>query len=236
MSARLRMFAGPNGSGKSTIKEEIRLINPHWLGIYINPDDIEKEINESGSLNFDHFSVKTSKRQIIGFLRTADQLIDNGLTSEITKLHFASNSLTFHGVELNSYLVSAIADFLHEQLIASHMSFSFETVMSHPRKLEVLKSAVANGFRNYLYFVATEDPQINISRVKTRVKQGGHDVPKHKIISRYYRTLNNLVAAVYDNSGTKATLIAEITDGKVIEIKNSSIPVWVSKYFLEKAG
>ncbi len=40
---RLRMFAGPNGSGKSTIKAVIR---PELLGVYINPDEIEKEIQE----------------------------------------------------------------------------------------------------------------------------------------------------------------------------------------------
>jgi predicted ABC-type ATPase len=36
---RLRMFAGPNGSGKSTFKSIIR---PELLGIFINPDEIEK--------------------------------------------------------------------------------------------------------------------------------------------------------------------------------------------------
>ena len=40
---RLRMFAGPNGSGKSTIKAVIR---PELLGVYVNPDDIEKEIRD----------------------------------------------------------------------------------------------------------------------------------------------------------------------------------------------
>lgn len=40
---RLRVFAGPNGSGKSTIKN---IISEELLGIYINPDDIEKNINE----------------------------------------------------------------------------------------------------------------------------------------------------------------------------------------------
>ena len=40
---RLRMFAGPNGSGKSTFKSIIR---PELLGIYINPDEIEKDIRE----------------------------------------------------------------------------------------------------------------------------------------------------------------------------------------------
>ncbi len=38
---RLRMFAGPNGSGKSTFKSIIR---PELLGIFINPDEIEKQI------------------------------------------------------------------------------------------------------------------------------------------------------------------------------------------------
>ena len=37
---RLRMFAGPNGSGKSTLK---LYLDPHLLGIYLNPDEIEQE-------------------------------------------------------------------------------------------------------------------------------------------------------------------------------------------------
>ena len=38
---RLRMFAGPNGSGKSTIKDAIP---DYLLGVYLNADDIEKQI------------------------------------------------------------------------------------------------------------------------------------------------------------------------------------------------
>lgn len=43
-------------------------------------------------------------------------------------------------------------------------------------------------------FVLTADPQINISRVAQRVKNGGHDVPKDKIISRYHKSLDNISA------------------------------------------
>ena len=46
---RLRMFAGPNGSGKSTIKA---VVSPSLLGYYLNPDDIEKEVN-----NRDYFVI-----------------------------------------------------------------------------------------------------------------------------------------------------------------------------------
>jgi len=41
--ARLRMFAGPNGSGKSTLNSDI---SKELLGVYINPDEIEKEIKK----------------------------------------------------------------------------------------------------------------------------------------------------------------------------------------------
>lgn len=240
--SRLRMIAGPNGSGKSTIKEWVAEINPNWLGVYINPDDIEREIRSTGHLDFGHFKVKTDEDRILDFLRKSNQLINNKLVSEVSNLSFDNNSILFHNVKLNSYFVSAIADFLHERLIASHTSLSFETVMSHPKKIELLKNAQGEGFRNYLYFIATESPAINTARVQTRVIEGGHDVPHQKIIDRYYRTLDNLTAAIrvtnrayiYDNSGAKATLIAEITNGKDIEIKNSNIPIWFRKYVLEK--
>jgi predicted ABC-type ATPase len=46
---RLRMFAGPNGSGKSTIKD---VIPTHLKGVYINPDDIERNAKDAGAIYF----------------------------------------------------------------------------------------------------------------------------------------------------------------------------------------
>ena len=51
---RLRMFAGPNGSGKSTLKA---LLRPELIERYINPDDIEKEIRQSGVFDFSNWIV-----------------------------------------------------------------------------------------------------------------------------------------------------------------------------------
>lgn len=45
---RLRMFAGPNGSGKSAIKD---LLPKQLLGVYVNPDEIEKAIRDVGFLD-----------------------------------------------------------------------------------------------------------------------------------------------------------------------------------------
>ena len=54
---RLRIFAGPNGSGKSTLKS---VISDELLGIYINPDEIEKEINEKDFLDLEYYQISTN--------------------------------------------------------------------------------------------------------------------------------------------------------------------------------
>lgn len=68
-------------------------------------------------------------------------------------------------------------------------SFCYETVLSHPSKIQLFKQAKKLGYKIISTFVYTNNPQINIDRVAARSKQGGHDVPKEKIISRYYRSL-----------------------------------------------
>lgn len=97
-----------------------------------------------------------------------------------------------------------------------------------------MRQAQNAGYRTYLYYVATEDPAINIARVRYRVTQGGHDVPTDKIVSRYYRSLDLLHDAIhsshraflFDNSLHHHTWVAEITDGKVLEMKTSHMPAW----------
>ena len=42
---RVRMFAGPNGSGKSCFNH---IVDAKWLGVYVNADDIEKELRSNG--------------------------------------------------------------------------------------------------------------------------------------------------------------------------------------------
>ena len=102
----------------------------------------------------------------------------------------------------------AIAASQRDECLASGLSFTFETVMSHPSKIEVMRKAKSLGFRTALYFVATESPDLNVARVNQRVALGGHDVPEHLIRARYARTLALLpealqqsdLAVLFDNS------------------------------------
>ncbi|HSX37382.1 MAG TPA: HigA family addiction module antitoxin [Chlamydiales bacterium] len=93
------------------------------------------------------------------------------------------------------------------------------------------------GYRTYLYFIATEDPTINISRVQFRVDHGGHSVPKEKMIERYKRSIELLMLAIhssnrayiFDNSREQPIWIAEITDGKALETKTEELPYWFKR-------
>ena len=130
-----------------------------------------------------------------------------------------------------------MAEFLRHYLLRSNQTLTFETVMSHPSKLEFLREARQLGYRVYLYFVATNDPLVNIARVKARVAKGGHPVSAEKIIERYYRTLALLRPAlkltdrayIFDNSGTATQLVAEITGGREIEFQTLDVPLWVGQ-------
>ena len=234
---RLRMFAGPNGSGKSTIKE---VINKELLGIYINPDEIEKEIKKFDFLDFDYYDITTTKEEVLEFFHNSPLLKKAELLDEAEFLKFNDNKLSFFEVSVNSYFASVSADFIRKKLLQARKSFTFETVMSSYDKIDLLKLAQSLGYRTYLYFVATSDPVINISRVQNRVRFGGHDVPQEKIISRYYRSLENLKEAIlfsnrayiFDNSTHTRTFLAEITNGKEIIIKEKKVPLWFNKYLL----
>ncbi len=235
---RLRMFAGPNGSGKSTIKSVIR---HELLGVYVNPDEIEAEIKRNDLLDLRSFGIKTEGAEVLGFFRDSTLLEKAGLLGEAQELKFNENLLDFFAVEVNAYFASVAADFIRQKLILARKSFSFETVMSSPDKIGLLEKSQQLGYRNYLYFVATDNPHINISRVKNRVKGGGHDVPHDKVISRYYRSLDLLREAVkftnrayiFDNSGSELLFLAEITDADSLEIKTDNIPSWFEKYVLD---
>ncbi|MCL2457801.1 MAG: zeta toxin family protein [Desulfobulbus sp.] len=228
---RMRMFAGPNGSGKSTIKG---VIGPELLGVYINPDEIEKEIRRFDFLDFSAYGVTTTAKEVLPFFQQSPFLAGAGLADEACELSFNDGKLIFFSVVVNSYFASVAADFIRQKLLAAGVTFTFETVMSHPDKIELLRHAQASGFRTYLYYVATEDPEINISRVENRVRSGGHSVPSDKIVERYHRSLGLLADAVqytdrayfFDNSSHEKVWVAEITGGDDLEMKTAAMPHW----------
>jgi predicted ABC-type ATPase len=231
---RLRMFAGPNGSGKTTVK--MNLNKPaHWFGVYLNPDDLEAEIRRTGQLSLATLNLVVTSDEIQRYFAQSHFLQSHNLHSLASQITCPGEDIDFGGIAFNSYLASVLADFLRRKALDDGRSLSFETVMSHPDKVEFLKEAQGRGFRTYLYFIATEDPEINIQRVKNRVTAGGHDVPVEKIVDRYHRSLQLLGSALrythraflFDTSEAEPWYVAEVTNGQTIELKrNQEIPSW----------
>ena len=240
---RLRIFAGPNGSGKSTLVEKIKEIVS--LTHFVNADEIEKKLLNQNSLDLKVFNLELKQEDFDLFCNTenAKTLIRKSekLGHKID-ISIKENIVVDKSGDSHSYEASLVASFIKENLCKSEQSFSFETVMSHISKLEELEAAKELGYRIYLYFVCLDDPSTNISRVQNRVKKGGHNVAENKIVSRYTKTLENLLPALkltdraylFDNSD-KMKLIAELHQGNlVICSAKEDLPNWIIKYVLNK--
>jgi len=84
------------------------------------------------------------------------------------------------------------AERLRELCLAERRSFTFETVLSTERNLDLLIRAKAAGYQIESVFVLTANPKLNVFRVKSRELSGGHGVPPDKIRSRYTKALANI--------------------------------------------
>jgi len=84
------------------------------------------------------------------------------------------------------------AERLRELCFLERRSFTFETVLSTTRNLDLLSRAKAAGVYIESIFVLTVNPELNIFRVKSRELSGGHSVPPDKIRSRYTKSLANI--------------------------------------------
>jgi predicted ABC-type ATPase len=154
-------------------------------------------------------------------------------------VRLVGNAITIGTLTVDSYIAADIAELLRRTLLAQGFSFTYETVMSHPGKVEFMDLARRTGYRVYLYYVATEDPEINISRVNVRVSESGHGVPPDTVRSRYFKSLGLLKQAIkqtnraylFDNSGQTNNLIAEVTEGKTVYlIDQANVPTWFLEY------
>jgi predicted ABC-type ATPase len=116
------------------------------------------------------------------------------------------------------------------------MPFAFETVFSHWRRLpsgrieskaDTLLELRRRGYFVVLIFVGLVSPQLSIARVLTRQQQGGHAVPRKKLIERFPRTQRAIAHAapladltlMFDNSRSQDkafSLVRAQTGSKVL--------------------
>ena len=125
---------------------------------------------------------------------------------------------------------------LRDKYLQEHKSFVFETVMSAEDKVDFILRAKRAGFFIRIFFISTSHPSINAARIANRVMKGGHDVPITKIISRYYKSIENCRTItpavdrlyVYDNSvdGEDARLLFRLSEGQLKKMYVADVPEW----------
>ncbi len=123
-----------------------------------------------------------------------------------------------------------------EECLKKRKSLIFETVLSAKDKVDYIRRAKQNGYFIRLFFVCTNSPEINVSRIAQRVLKGGHDVPIEKIKSRFYKSIDNCKEIssfvdrtyVYNNSAdnAKPVLLFRMTEGKLAKQYVVLIPLW----------
>jgi predicted ABC-type ATPase len=139
----------------------------------------------------------------------------------------------------NSYeaVIKAVkkAEEIREQCLQNRQGILFETVLSAHDKIDYIRRAKEAGYFIRLFFVGTDHPSINASRITQRVLEGGHDVPISKIISRFSKSIANCGIAstivdrlyVYDNSINyeEPKLLFRASNG-YLEKTYSEINIW----------
>ncbi|MBA4387955.1 MAG: hypothetical protein C0404_08230 [Verrucomicrobia bacterium] len=237
--ARMRVFAGPNGSGKTTLMEQLaKSINLYQI---VSADKLLESLPVSKALDFADHALTVRQEDFERYIAQCSYpaSLRNGLSLALVR----NNRLDLGRAEINTYTVAIVAAFLRDRLLREGLSFSFETVFSHPSKVAELEQAAKRGYRVYLYFVSTDTPAINCDRVEQRVKMGGHAVPRGKIRSRYEPSMRNLLPALkcvyraymFDNSRREPDLVAEVEPGrKDLVLRTSQVPIWFNRYVLEQ--
>ena len=95
------------------------------------------------------------------------------------------------------------------RLANTRKDFAFESTLSGRTYLRLLSRWKSSGYRIEIVFLSLQSVQLALQRIATRVRQGGHDVPRADVIRRFdrswknFRTLYRPLAhtwSVYDNS------------------------------------
>jgi predicted ABC-type ATPase len=85
---------------------------------------------------------------------------------------------------------------IRAEAAASKLPFAFETVMSHPSRINEMLMLKERNCRLFLTFITTDDPEKNVARVTLRYETGtttGHYVAPDKVRER---ELDQLIAAL----------------------------------------
>lgn len=125
-------------------------------------------------------------------------------------------------------------------LILEGVNFAFETTLASRSYMHKVIAAQKQEFNVTLLFFWLRNVDLAKERVRTRVLEGGHDVPAVDIERRYSRGICNLFeiylpmvnsALIFDNSEGKHDLIADKqSDGHLNIVNDHKYELLIAQY------
>ncbi len=112
-----------------------------------------------------------------------------------------------------------------KELLEKRKTFAFETTLSTKSYVDFVQKAKEKNYEVILLFLWLNSQELAIKRVKTRVKEGGHNIPENVIKRRYESGLKNLFQLyipivdkwiIVDNSEETFQFIAKGTASETI--------------------
>ena len=103
-----------------------------------------------------------------------------------------------------------------DRLVAAKAEFAFESTLSGMQYAIRIANWKKQGYLIEIVYLRLASPQLALSRIAARVRQGGHDVPRADVVRRFKRGWANFRDvylpladhwAIYENSESKPKLL-----------------------------
>lgn len=145
-------------------------------------------------------------------------------------------------LELGGYTTEnlVIGENIARERMAGHIekreSFMIESNLSKISDYDWIDKMRSAGYETVLYFLGTDDVNVNKDRVLNRVAEGGHDVAVPIIEQRYLNGITYLrseilkftEAYLYNSSAIIPEQLVFLKNGLIIK-KNNELPEWITK-------
>ena len=127
-----------------------------------------------------------------------------------------------------------------DELLHRGINFSLETTLSTKSYKNFVLKAQQQGYKVTLLYFWLQTVELAKERVKTRVLEGGHDIPVDVIERRYLRGIKNLfeiyldivdAVLIFDNSFGNHQLIAQTDNLNQLELIDESKFFKLKEYY-----
>ncbi|MBI3320965.1 MAG: zeta toxin family protein [Candidatus Omnitrophica bacterium] len=148
-----------------------------------------------------------------------DAKCENFVNADLIAQGLSPFSPAAAGIKAGRLLLKQIREFAKRRV-----DFAFETTLAGKTYVPFFRRLKQRGYAIHLFFLWIPSVELAVARIKSRVAEGGHDVPIPDVRRRFGRSVQNFFNVyrplldswtLFDNSTTRPSLIAEEKGGKL---------------------